>query len=157
MVFEVKDLGIAMDSTCLDAGQPRAEHPDANILHGLCQDVGLDPRDSISRDYFDAIPELEMSVVPAEAGYMRFKRKPTNAIVPVTMPHASLSGPPAASALEDGDVNAQLLQQNAQILANMKAQQIQVENLISEVNVLRAQPDARSVVLSYRGLFQVLM
>eukprot|EP01050_Picozoa_sp_SAG11_P031740 SAG11_NODE_9996_length_863_cov_22.606021_1_plen_162_part_10 len=89
MVSEVNELGITMDATCLDAGHPKTEHPDASILHGLCQDVGLDPRDSLSRDHFDAIPALEVAVVAAEAGYMRFKRMPTNAIVPVTMPHSA--------------------------------------------------------------------
>eukprot|EP01050_Picozoa_sp_SAG11_P041393 SAG11_NODE_18530_length_488_cov_1.275064_1_plen_49_part_01 len=49
---------------------------------------------------------------------MRFKRAPTNAIVPVTMPHAALSRPPAMSSLNDNDINAQLLQQNSEILAN---------------------------------------
>eukprot|EP01050_Picozoa_sp_SAG11_P014319 SAG11_NODE_1749_length_4320_cov_15.669983_3_plen_188_part_00 len=70
MVSEVKDLGITMDSACLDAGQPKAEHPDANILHGLCQDVGLDPRDSLSRDYFDAIPRHSGDVCRPSRGWI---------------------------------------------------------------------------------------
>ena len=32
-----------------------------------------------------------------------------------------------------------------EILENMKAQQIQVENLVAEMNMLRSQPDAREV------------
>eukprot|EP01050_Picozoa_sp_SAG11_P009246 SAG11_NODE_856_length_6864_cov_12.741168_1_plen_472_part_00 len=98
-----------------------------------------------SSKYFLKIPALEVTKVVAEAGFLRFKLTPSNAIVPVTMPHATLAGPRGLVSTDEATRNAQLLDQNREILENMKAQQIQVENLVAEMNMLRQQPDAREV------------
>eukprot|EP01050_Picozoa_sp_SAG11_P022045 SAG11_NODE_4062_length_2083_cov_3.086694_2_plen_253_part_00 len=145
MMCEINDLGVTLNAECLDASSPRKEHPDADMLHGLAHTVGLTRGDMIPSNYFDKIPALEATQVAAEAGHLRFKLVPSNAIVPVSMPHATLTGPPGLVSTSETQRNAQLLEQNREILENMKAQQIQVENLVAEVNLLRAQPDAREV------------
>ena len=35
MVSEINDLRVTLEADCLDTDRPKAEHPDADILHGL--------------------------------------------------------------------------------------------------------------------------
>eukprot|EP01050_Picozoa_sp_SAG11_P022062 SAG11_NODE_4069_length_2053_cov_2.867172_2_plen_283_part_00 len=126
MMGEIKDLHVTLHVDCVDSGNPKAEHLEADLLHGLAHTVGLARGDIISPQYFEKIPALEATQVAAEQGHLRFKLVPSNTIVPVTMPHAAtLTGPPGLTSTDEATRNAQLLDQNREILENMKAQQIQ--------------------------------
>eukprot|EP01050_Picozoa_sp_SAG11_P038053 SAG11_NODE_15331_length_581_cov_2.950207_1_plen_157_part_10 len=59
MVSEINDLRVTLGAVCLDSDSPKAEHLDADILHGLAHSVGLKRGDSIPPELFSKISTLQ--------------------------------------------------------------------------------------------------